>query len=69
MSHEEMIRTLQNRMNMIPTARVTNTNTSRDNIHGGEEPDEVDNEMTDEEWEEYQRDMDDNPEPINQEEE
>ena len=80
MSDEEMIRTLQNRMNMIPTARVTNTNTSRDNIHGGEEPDE---EWSNAEWEAYEnqeaeeiaeyerhlRDALENPEPNNLEEE
>ena len=84
MNDYNMIRTLQSRMGMIPTVsqRVQTDNeeveslyneylrvTEEDNIHGGEEPDEVDNEMTDEEWEEYQRDMDENPEPNNQEEE
>ena len=95
---QDMIRTLQSRMGMIPTVsqRVQTDNeeveslyneylrvTEENNIHGGEEPDEVDNDLTDEEWDEieraeaeeiaeYERHMRDaveNPEPNNQEEE
>jgi len=84
---KSMIKTLQNRMGMIPTI---SPNPNANQPQGDREQDHVestfyslnseesadfeilsdpDDEMHDEEWEAYQRDMDENPEPDNLEEE